>query len=200
MTIASVAFAVALQRATDLVFVRHGETLANSTGKYESATIDAFSTRGQKEVDSLTQELLRQPRFDLILVSPSPRALRTIAPYLAATHQRATVWPLLYECCTGKHRNVAPASRVRFDGPIRIPPDIRGLFATMPSEQRYPNSPDYASGLAQVAAAVTEFNLEYTGRRILLVGHSGMGGHFLHSLTGKWIQVQNAKEIRVRLP
>ena len=87
----------------DLVFVRHAETVANATGQYSSSTIDRFSSLGESEVKTLTTKLEKEPFFDRIFVSPSPRALRTIAPYLRATHQRATIWPLLYECCTG-HR------------------------------------------------------------------------------------------------
>jgi hypothetical protein len=32
-----------------------------------------------------------------------------------------------------------------------------------------------------------------------LVGHSGMGGQFLHALTGKWRKIENAGIYHVRL-
>lgn len=186
-------------RPTQLTFVRHGETLANATGRYTARSIDTFSPLGVKQVAALTRELEAQPRFDRILVSPSPRALRSIAPYLAATHQRAVIWPLLYECCTGARKGKMGKGPLRFGPRISIPADLRAYFVLTPNEERLPVAPDYASGLTQVAAAANEFRERFSGGRVLLVGHSGMGGQFLHALTGKWIRVPNAKEITVAL-
>jgi len=198
--LAAVAFVLALAKQTDLVFVRHGETVANATGHYNSKTLNVFSEKGQAGVDSLTQKLLSEPRFDRILVSPSPRALRTIAPYLRASHQKATVWPLLYECCTGhRPKNAAPTT-FGYAGKITVPRDVADLFVVEPGADKLPAASDYNSGLAQVAASVSEFQTKFSGGRVLLVGHSGHGGQFLHALTGKWRKVDNAKEIRVTLP
>ena len=68
---------------TDLTFVRHGETVANATGRYRDSTLNTFSERGKKGVEALTGQLQAEPAYARILVSPAPRALRTIAPYLA---------------------------------------------------------------------------------------------------------------------
>ena len=68
------------------------------------------------------------------------------------------------------------------------------------ARNKLPVASDYDAGLAQVDAAVAEFRQKYSGQRILLVGHSGQGGHFLHALTGRWQKVDNATEIHVRLP
>jgi len=197
--IAAYACVVALQRKTDLIFVRHGETVANATGRYNSKTLNAFSQKGKAEVEALTKELIADPRFELILVSPSPRALYTIAPYLRATRQRATVWPLLYECCTGRRPRNAAATRFGFGGKIAIPKDLAGLFVVENGHDKYPVASDYNSGLAQVDASIAEFKQRFSGRRILLVGHSGHGGQFIHALTGRWQKVDNAKEIEIRM-
>src|SRR5579862_3609661 len=98
MTTLLAAFVVGHLRSTHLTFVRHGETQANATGRYDSHTLNSFSPRGQQEVAELAGKL--PARFDRILVSPSTRAMATIAPYLRKTHQTAVIWPLLYECCT----------------------------------------------------------------------------------------------------
>jgi broad specificity phosphatase PhoE len=178
--------------ARDLVYVRHAETLANATGHYSDSTIDTFSVKGHEEVAELTQELLAMPRFARILVSPSPRVLRTIAPYLQATHQRATIWPELYECCTGRRPKGAHATRFAWGETVRIPSDLKKLFVTMPNDDRLPVSGNYNAGLAQVESAVSEFRLQFEKSRVLVVGHSGMGGQFLHALEGRWIQIKNA--------
>ncbi len=197
---ATLGFALALFTSTDVTFVRHGETVANFTGKYNARTLNVFSEKGKAEVASLTEKLRRESRFDRILVSPSPRALRTIAPYLKATGQKATVWPLLYECCTGRRPKNARATSFKYGEKIAIPKDMAAYFKIELGHERLPNAPDYDSGLAQVAASLKEFGMLFKGGRVLLVGHSGHGGQFIHALTGKWKQVKNAEEIRFALP
>ncbi len=193
------AFALAFINPTDLVFVRHGETVANATGRYNSRTLNVLSKKGEAEVTALTERLTREPKFDRILVSPSPRALLSIAPYLRATHQRATIWPLLYECCTGRRPKNARSTHFDWGAKIVVPKELTSLFVLLRAEDRYPNSPDYNSGLAQVDVSIDEFRRQYMGGRILLVGHSGHGGQFLHALTGKWKKVENATEMRFQL-
>lgn len=179
-----------------LTFVRHGETVANATGKYNSKTIDVFSEKGEQGVRSLTAKLLKGPKFDLILVSPSPRALRTIAPYLRESGQKATVWPLLYECCTGKNTG-EKASKFEWGRKIALPEEISGLFRLMPSMDRYPSSPTWGAGLAQVEASVGQFRQDFAHGRVLLVGHSGHGGQFLYRLDGKRRKLENATAVEL---
>jgi len=199
MILPLVAVVALFQKPTDLTFVRHGETVANATGRYNSKTLNAFSEKGQKGVDALTTRLLAEPKFDRILVSPSPRALKTIAPYLKASHQTAIVWPLLYECCTGRRPAHAAATKFTYSGKITLPADIASLFVIKSGYDKYPNAPDYNSGLAQVDASVAEFRQLLSGGRVLLVGHSGQGGQFLHQLTDKWIKIENTRPYKFEL-
>ena len=197
-------FAVALlffaqAQYTDLVFVRHGETVANATGTYNSKTIDTFSDLGKTEVSDLTGRLVKSTRFQAIYVSPSPRVLYTIAPYLRATHQRATIWPLLYECCTGPRPKYPSITSFSYGAKIKIPSDLAGLFVIAKGEDRYPVSSSYNAGLAQVEASLKEFREKCRGQRVLLVGHSGHGGQFLHSIIQRWIRLDNAKEFEFRI-
>jgi probable phosphoglycerate mutase len=189
-----------VRQEISVTYVRHGETLANATGRYSARTMDAFSPKGQAEVAVLTRDLESEPKFDEILVSPAPRTLRTIAPYLKATGQRATVWPLLYECCTGHRPAGAHATRFLVAGTVQIPKDLVGLFRLIPGQNRFPNSPSYNAGLAQVGAAVSQFRQQFQALRVLIVGHSGMGGQFLHTLTGRWIKLDNARPVSFTLP
>lgn len=187
-----------LATKTDLTFVRHGETIANATGKYNSKTIDTFSARGEKQVAALTQILLKQRPYDVIVVSPSPRALKTIAPYLRASNRQAMVWPLLYECCTSKRPADAHATKFTFSkNQVNVPSLIAPQFLIDRFNIYLPSSPDYNAGLAQVQATVAAFKKKYAGKRILVVGHSGHGGQFLKALTGKSYQVLNASPIHV---
>jgi broad specificity phosphatase PhoE len=182
--------------STDLTFVRHAETLANATGKYSARTLDEFSDIGKTQIATLTAWLLRQPRFDAIYVSPSPRAMKTITPYLKAAHVTATIWPLLYECCTQAQKTSKP-TRFVWDGTISVPLGLAPYFRVVDGMNHFPSAPDYASGLAQVRAAVDQFPQLCAGKRVLIVGHSGQGGHMLHALTGTWRTLNNATPIRL---
>lgn len=194
--LAAIGLALTLAQRTDITFVRHAETLANSTGRYNSRTIDSFSEKGKAQVERLTQKLGAE-RFELILVSPSPRAMRTIAPYLKASHQVATIWPLLYECCTGRRPADAHPTQFSYGPKIKLPVELRAFFRLTPGDDRLPVAADYNSGLAQVQAALKQFNERHRGRKLLLVGHSGQGGQFLHGVTGKWTAIRNAVPIQV---
>ena len=56
-----------------------------------------------------------------------------------------------------------------------------------------------ANFLNDVLAVYADQTVGFSGGRILLVGHSGFGGQFLHALTGKWRKVENATPISVRV-
>ena len=190
--------ALVLAPTIHLTYIRHSETVANATGRYNSKTLNVFSEKGERLVSELTPKLLKAPKPDLILVSPSPRALRTIAPFLRRTGLKATVWPLLYECCTERPKK-PEAKTFPYGAKITIPADLAGLFVVKPEGDRFPAPKDYGEGLAQVDAAVRAFRKGFHGRRIMLVGHSAMGGLFLKALTGKSYHVKNAEPIELDL-
>ncbi len=190
--------ALVLAAPLHLTFVRHSETVANATGRYNARTLNVFSERGEKLVVALTETLLKSPRPDAILVSPSLRALRTIAPYLRRTGQKATVWPLLYECCTERPKK--PAARTfPYGAKIEIPRDLAGLFVVLPGQDRLPAPRDYGEGLAQARRSVEGFRARFHAGRVMLVGHSAHGGLFLKALAGHAYKVDNAKPIELDL-
>lgn len=183
-----------------IVFVRHAETVANATGRYNSKTIDQFSELGKKQVSALNGQLLGMQRFNQIFVSPSTRALRTIAPYLQAIGAKAIVWPELYECCTGKRPKNAHPEPFSWGSKIRIPRDLAGQFVLQKGHDRLPAVSTYNQGLAQINAAIVRLHEVTSPGAILIIGHSGMGGGFIYALTGKHVQVKNATLIQVGRP
>lgn len=178
--------ALLLAPPTQIYFVRHGETQANATGKYNSRTVDAFSELGQKQVAGLTKTLMPM-RFDAIVVSPSPRALRTIYPYLHATHQKAVIWPELYECCDAhsKTRPSLMSKGIRFGAPITLPKDIADAFVLTRGKDHFLQTNSYDDGLKQIAFAAKNLTAEFPGKRVLVVGHSLHGGRMIELLQGK---------------
>jgi broad specificity phosphatase PhoE len=203
MPLAVLALVVALQRPMELDFVRHGESLANATGKYNSRTIDTFSERGEKEVSALTKELNGQ-RFDAIVVSPSPRALKTIAPFLRAHGLRAEIWPELYECCDANTKKIKglTSPQIRFGAKIKLPADLAPLFALVPNHDRFILAPSYDDGLRQIELAADRLKRTFggTGKRVLVVGHSLHGGRMIELLEGKpmtgRVRPENARVMR----
>jgi broad specificity phosphatase PhoE len=173
--------------APEIMFVRHGETVANATGRYNSKTINTFSEKGKSQVASLTPKLIKAGKFDVILVSPSERALRTVAPYLRATNQRALVWPEWYECCTGRDKSQAMPGKFTWATKFTLPKDIASLYRVDPVFNRLPSSPKFADGVAQVKAGTLRMSKDFIkpGARILVVGHSGAGGVMMEVLEGK---------------
>jgi broad specificity phosphatase PhoE len=201
MMVSSVIALLALQ-PMEVVFVRHAETVANATGKYNSTTLNAFSERGKKQVSKLTASL-QEESFDAIVVSPSPRALKTIAPYLQRTGQKAEIWPELLECChqRGAARTKPASPQVRFGSKIEWHPSLSGLFTLREDGTRYIDAPTYADGKRQVALAMQRVLKTWSesGKKVLIVGHSIHGGMLLSQLTGgRKFHVQNAVPIWLR--
>lgn len=183
------AFLIAPQRPMEIVFVRHGETIANATGRYNRNTIDTFSALGEKQVAALTPKLQKM-RFDAIVVSPSPRALKTVAPYLRSRPgTRAEVWPELYECCDAHSKKVkGPTSKEpRYGGQVPLPASIASLFTLVPGKDRYILVPSYEDGLRQIEMSARRLRATYggTGKTVLVVGHSLHGGRLIELLQGK---------------
>lgn len=184
----AIALLVLASRPTEIVFVRHGETVANATGKYNSRTLNVFSARGQQQVAKLTVKL-KGMKFDAIIVSPSGRALRTLAPYLRATHQTAEIWPELYECChqVGAARLKPAAKNVVYSSRITIPHDLAGLYRLRPGGERYISAPTYNDGMRQVKIGWQLLLQDFagTGKTVLVIGHSLQGSRMLELLEGK---------------
>ena len=86
-----------------------------------------------------------------------------------------------------------------YGGPIVIPADLQGLFVITRNASRLPAPRNYGEGLAQVRQFLNGFNERFKSGRIMLVGHSAMGGVFLKELTGKSYQVKNADPIEIDL-
>lgn len=185
----------------EFVFVRHCETLANATGRYNSTTLNAFSKRGIAQTGKLTATL-QKSEFDQILVSPSPRALKTIAPLLQRTDQTAEIWPELLEVChqKGAERLKPPSPQVRFGDRIEWPTAFESIFMRREGGERYLLAPTYADGKRQIRMTQEMLISRFsgTGRRILIVGHSIHGGMLISMLTGNNPPLlENAKPIRL---
>jgi len=173
------AFAVAREARAfglRLYFVRHAETLANATGKYNSQTIDRLSARGEQQVARLTRELLGMS-LDTICVSPMRRAVDTIRPYLEESKLVANVWPELAECCHQKVRTAEPSPHLPRGAEIAPVGEARRLMR-IDAADRYTYEPaNYADGIALIRLAVQRINREFgaSNRSEMLLGWEPRG-------------------------
>lgn len=166
-------------------FVRHAETVANLTGRYNADTVDRFSERGERQVADFT-ERLGHLRFDAICVSPMPRAIRTVAPYLQRVGRQAVIWPELAECAYQKDRDAPPSRELSRGLVVRAPVSVSELFRVPAESNRSFECANYADGVAQIQLLVERLRQEFggSGRTVLLVGHSIAGSRFFEMLLG----------------
>ena len=75
----------------EIWYLRHAETLSNSTHHHSHHNDTTFSGTGKRQVATITRKLDRM-HFDHIIVSPKERAMMTVRPYLNKHGLKAEVW------------------------------------------------------------------------------------------------------------
>ena len=181
-------FAEDARKGLDLYFIRHAETVANSTGQHSEDSQSIFSKEGESEVADLTKTLSGH-RFDAICVSPQKRTRNTILPYLKEQNATAEIWPELDECCYQTDRNVQP-SPVAFakGGKIIMDDTEQKYFKFRDNGMDYfYKGGNYADGLLRIRKAYILLNERFgrSGKSILVIGHGLAGGRLIEILMGK---------------
>jgi len=170
--------------ATEIYFVRHGETVGNATHKHTYENDRTFSDRGEKQVAKLTEKLSRLS-FDHIIVSPKYRTLNTIFPYLKKHDFKAEIWPELQECCWQAKTSRLSASNLQRGETIRIESRMKRYFI-FPDDnaQRRFAARNYGDGLLQMFKAVQLIRKRFahSGKRILIVSHYHIGSRLIETL------------------
>lgn len=189
----------------EVYFVRHGETVANATGKYNGSTLNKLSAVGEAEANAVARAL-KNTRFDAAWVSPSLRAELTAAPTLRDHHLVATIMPAFNECCTehGAARLRAASKRLGRSATAQAPHELADVLRA--TDERTYAPANYADGITQTKIAAKELkDAADHGRfsRILIVGHSAQGSRFLDVLLGRKpigdIEVKNGEVFVLRM-
>lgn len=173
----------------EIYFVRHGETVANATGRYNGSTLNKLSDAGERQARAVAQ-LLAKVHFDAAVVSPSLRAELTAAPTLRTHHLVATIWPEFNECCTehGAARKKPASKDLPLGAAINVPRQVADVAKLARAEDRLYAPANYADGLKMVAASATHVRFVLRNpdiHRLLIVGHSAQGSRFLDSMLGR---------------
>ncbi len=167
-------------------FLRHAETVANSTGVWNEQTASAFSATGLDQVKEATQWLTRY-RFDAIVVSPMWRTQNTVLPFLKANGLSAEIWPELAECCWQKDRSAPVSTPMPMFGRPIIPEDSSRLHVREERATLEWNETTYGDGMRRVRAAVDLLRERFagTGKSVLVVGHGNAGQRLIQLLRGR---------------
>jgi broad specificity phosphatase PhoE len=162
----------------NLLIVRHAESMGNATGHYSAEAADSLSPHGEEQASSLVASL-KAWNFDKIIVSSLQRALQTVAPYLAATNQRAEIWPEIAEACW--HDDREELSDSWNSKPDVLPDSVPSVFDYRDDEAITPAHPEsFGQGLRRVHEAMERIRemADQSDEFVLMVTH----GHVIREL------------------
>lgn len=144
-----------------ILFVRHGETEWNRTGKIQGGTDIPLNQNGIRQAQ-ITRTLLQSRMPDYIFCSPLQRAMQTAVCIAADTNIPILADDRLRERGYGA-----------FEGKLFSSVDFSGIW--------YPGSSNVPAGIEpldafvqRVAAAFREIRTAYAGKRVLIVSHGGV--------------------------
>ena len=171
----------------NLYFLRHAESVANTKLKDQFARGDQLSPHGRKQAEAVVSTLV-QNVYHKIFVSPSVRALQTIAPYLIHTKRIATILPACAEIPSRPKILKNIFSRDKRPKAFKIPEVYQDLFAPDP---RFTAVPMRAESLIDVNERLTLFERYIVGTygstatSLLLVSHGRFGRELIQRLLGR---------------
>lgn len=158
--------------ASELLLVRHGETLGQSSIRLYGATDVGLSSEGEAQM-AATGRALAGLRFDRVLASPLQRARRSAEVLLAhVPHPAITIEPVeaFREVDFGRWEGWTWAEVAARD------PEEHRRFAELGLGFRYPEGEARRDFFARVRAGVPaiEQALASAGERVLVVVHKGV--------------------------
>jgi len=170
--------------ATEIYFVRHGETVGNATHQHTHENDRTFSDKGERQVTELTKKL-DGLNFDHIIVSPKYRTLNTIFPYLKKHALKAEIWPELQECCWQSKTSRLSSFNLQRGQTIRLESSMERYFMFPDDNARRRFAvKNYGDGLLQMFKAIQLIRKRFagSGKRILIVSHYHIGSRLIETL------------------
>lgn len=156
--------------STELILVRHGESVANVTPVIGGMTGDVGLTDRGRQQAELLADRLRAERFtaDVLYASTLPRAQQT-AQYVS----KALGLPVLDEVELQELRPGDADGLSTSEWSTRWPGLADGLWRR-PFQQFASNGESWATFLARAGAGLTEMVARHCGERIMIVTHGGV--------------------------
>lgn len=162
---------------TDLVLVRHGETIWHADNRYTGSTDVPLTDTGHRQATALGRWAATAPP-DALWVSPLSRARDTAAAVTAATGLEPHVDERLVELDFGQGEGLTGADM------LQEFPDRRRAFETDPVAHHLPGGEDPLHAVERMTACVTDITRRYPRDTVLVVGHGTVHRLLLCRLLG----------------
>lgn len=170
-------------------YVRHAEVVANTVdaAQISAENADTLTALGERQVAALTtylQGLGVTP--DAVLVSPAPRAQKTIEPYLVAAGITGEIWIELNEIAGLPSTGAPLPSTPKYYTFYKATLAAQNLVFRDPSTTAFWQNDTYEAELLMVTTARNELLKRYggSGKTIIVVGHAVAGAALIGLLRG----------------
>ncbi|PRX47160.1 putative phosphoglycerate mutase [Prauserella shujinwangii] len=162
---------------TDLVLVRHGETVWHDGNRYTGRTDVGLTEHGRRQAERLGQ-WARAAELTAVWASPLSRARDTAAAVTAATGLQAEVDGRLAELDFGRGEGLTGAEM------SRAFPEARAAFQDDPVTHHLPGGENPVHAVERAAACALDIVAAQPGGTVLVVGHSTLHRLLLCHLLG----------------
>lgn len=162
---------------TEIVIVRHGETLLNTQGIFRGREDVPLNERGERQAEALAEALSAEP-LSAVFSSPLVRALDT-ARAVAARHDLAPTADEAFNNIDLGRWQAREKDEVRREDPERW-----RLWTDDPDSLRIPGGETLAQVRERAHRRTLELALEYEGRRVAIVSHRSVAKLLSGALLG----------------
>lgn len=156
-----------------LIFVRHGESIANAEARFSHGPHEGLSERGRREAEERAGHLARSTDAGVLYTSPFARAQQTAALLGAALGLEARIAEDLREQHFGALRGL----------PYSALADARGPHGLARWDYRPPEGETLREVALRVGPAVSEIATLHPAAEVVVVSHGGV----MAALRG-WLQ------------
>ncbi|ACU96375.1 histidine phosphatase family protein [Saccharomonospora viridis] len=150
---------------TDLILVRHGETIWHHDNRYTGRSDVPLTERGHRQAEAFARWAATSPPHAL-WVSPLSRARDTAAPIAKATGLSMRIDERLVELDFGRGEGLTGAE---MDEAF---PEARRAFVADPVANHLPGGEDPVHAAERMAACAADIVREHPNETVLVVGHS----------------------------
>ncbi|NMO93557.1 histidine phosphatase family protein [Actinomycetospora sp. TBRC 11914] len=162
---------------TEIVLVRHGETVWHAENRYTGRSDVPLSARGREQAAALAR-WAATAGLDAVVTSPSPRARDTAEAAAKAAGHVAEVDPRLVEVDFG-----AGDGLTREEMAARFPAE-RDAFLARPATQPLPGGEPGRDAVARAMPVLREVGSAHPDGRVLVVAHQTLIRLLLCELLG----------------
>lgn len=164
-------------RMTELILVRHGETVWHAENRYAGHSDIGLTELGLRQAERLG-EWAADAGLAAIVTSDLDRARKTAEPAVRASGLDPITQPLLREVHFGAGEGLTKAEMTE-----RFPEAVTG-FHEAPAENPLPDGESGNTAIARALPALHDLVRDFPDERVLVVGHATLNRLLLCALLG----------------